>query len=109
VNARAGLKGAATIQQESPHAIQGFDPSKSASNGQQHGIDCIDAQALGDDWTLLEIPAKTVEDEGCCLAVGKIGSKHWSAVIPYRGDALRIISVRRSRDSEVEYYESSGS
>jgi uncharacterized DUF497 family protein len=54
-----------------------------------------------------KIPAKAVEDEGRCLVVGKIGSKHWSAVITYRGDALRIISVRRSREREVEYYESS--
>ncbi|MDD2469142.1 MAG: BrnT family toxin [Desulfobulbus sp.] len=84
-----------------------FDPSKSASNEEKHGIDFIDAQALWDDWDLLEIPAKTVEDEGRCLVVGKIGSTHWSAVITYYGDALRIISVRRSRENEVEYYESS--
>ena len=36
---------------------------------------------------------------------GRIGSKHWSAVITYRGSNIRIISVRRSRATEVELYE----
>ena len=33
-------------------------------------------------------------------------AKHWSAVITYRSDDIRIISVRRSRDEEVVLYES---
>jgi uncharacterized DUF497 family protein len=33
-------------------------------------------------------------------------AKHWSAVITRRGDNVRIISVRRSRDEEVTIYES---
>ena len=85
-----------------------FDPKKSAANKQKHGIDFVEAQALWDDWDVLEIPAKTVEDEGRCLVVGKISSNHWSAVITYRDDSLTIISVRRSREKEVVYYESSG-
>lgn len=60
------------------------------------------------DWDLLEIPAKSIEDKNRCLVIGKIGKKHWLAVITYRDDSLRIISVRRSRKKEVEYYESSG-
>ena len=34
-----------------------------------------------------------------------IGDKHWSAVITYRNDSIRLISVRRSRDEEVALYE----
>ena len=52
----------------------------------------------------MEIPAKTT-DEQRFLVVGKIASKHWSAVITYRGDNIRIISVRRARDEESEIYE----
>jgi uncharacterized DUF497 family protein len=85
-----------------------FDAQKSASNQQKHGIDFIEAQLLWDDWDLLEIPAKTIEDEGRCLVIGKIGQRYWSAVITYREDVVRIISVRRSREKEVEYYESTG-
>ena len=82
-----------------------FDPKKSSLNRQKHGIDFIEAQALWDDPDLLEIPAKTV-DELRFLVVGKIRNKHWSGVITYRGENIRIISVRRSRSEEVEIYES---
>jgi hypothetical protein len=54
---------------------------------------------------LLEIPART-EDEPRSIVIGKIEAKHWSAVITYRGEDIRIISVRRSRDEEVALYES---
>ena len=57
------------------------------------------------DANLLEIPAKTI-DEPRYLIVGMIHEKHWSAVITYREENIRIISVRRSRDEEVELYES---
>jgi uncharacterized DUF497 family protein len=57
------------------------------------------------DPDLLEIPAKTV-DESRFLVIGRIGDKHWSAVITYRDENIRIISARRSREEEVELYES---
>ncbi len=38
--------------------------------------------------------------------VGRIGQKHWSAITSYRGEAIRIISVRRARKEEVRIYES---
>lgn len=37
--------------------------------------------------------------------MGKIKGKHWSAVITYREERVRIISVRRARPEEVEIYE----
>ncbi len=82
-----------------------YDDKKSQSNQTKHGIDFIEAQLLWLDPNLIEIPAITV-DEPRYLIVGKIGSKNWSAVITYRGDNIRLISVRRSRDEEVEIYES---
>ena len=82
-----------------------YDARKSASNLAKHGIDFDQAQALWDDPALLEIPAKT-EDEPRWLLVGRIEGKHWSAVVTYRGDVIRIISVRRSRIEEVALYES---
>ncbi len=82
-----------------------YDPKKSQTNREKHGIDFEGAQALWTDEDRLEIPAKTL-DEPRYLVVGKISSKHWSAVITYRGENVRIISVRRSRDEEIELYES---
>ncbi len=57
-----------------------------------------------DDEAYLEIPARDL-DEPRFLVIGKIADKHWSAVITYRGENTRIISVRRSRDEEIELYE----
>jgi len=81
-----------------------YDPIKSQSNYEKHGIDFDIAQALWDDTERLEIPAKAM-DEPRWLVIGKINGKHWSAVITYRADNVRIISVRRSRDEEIELYE----
>ena len=83
-----------------------FDPKKSASNKVKHGIDFEEAQALWNDPHLLEIETRTT-DEPRFLLVGRIGNKHWSTVISYREENVRIISVRRSRKEEVELYEES--
>jgi hypothetical protein len=81
-----------------------FDPAKSEINLEKHGIDFHKAKALWDDVDALEIPGRT-EDEPRFLVIGRINDKHWSAVVTYRGDRFRIISVRRSREVEVKLYE----
>jgi uncharacterized protein len=82
-----------------------LDAVKSESNRTKHGIDFIEAQGLWSDPMLLEIPAKT-DDERRHLVIGLIDEKHWSAVITYRGENIRLISVRRARTEEVALYES---
>ena len=82
-----------------------FDGTKSQANLDKHGIDFLAAQQLWKDPYLLEIKAKGV-DELRYLLIGKIGGKHWSAVVTYREGRIRLISVRRSRKKEVELYES---
>ena len=82
-----------------------FDGAKSQANLSKHGINFVDAQLLWDDPNLLEIPAKT-EDEPRYLVIGLINGKHWSAVVTYRSESIRLISVRRSRIEEVALYES---
>jgi uncharacterized DUF497 family protein len=81
-----------------------YDPHKSDLNLAKHGINFDAAQGLWDDEHYLEIPAKPM-GEPRFLVVGKIMDTHWSAVITYRGDLVRIISVRRSREEEKELYE----
>ena len=82
-----------------------FDQKKSGTNKIKHGIDFIEAQELWNDIDLLEIPAKTI-DESRFLLIGKIGEKHWTGIITYRNDNIRIISVRRAGNEEIELYES---
>ena len=81
-----------------------YDPNKSKANKLKHGIDFEEAQALWADSDLLEIPART-GGEPRFLLIGQIDNKHWSAVITYRDEAIRIISVRRSRREEIDLYE----
>ena len=82
-----------------------FDPIKSAANKAKQGIDFVEAQALWLDERRLDVPA-LITDEPRFLILAMIGSKHWTAVYTYRGDAVRSISVRRARQKEIEHYES---
>ena len=81
-----------------------FDPKKSERNKQKHGIDFYEAQAMWNDPDLIEIAARTT-DESRYLVIAKIAGKHWSGIITYRSNAVRIISVRRSRKEEIDIYE----
>lgn len=81
-----------------------YDAAKSEANKAKHGIDFYEAQGLWDDPELIEIQART-EDEVRFVVIGNIAGKHWSGVITYRDEYIRIISVRRSRAEEVQLYE----
>ena len=81
-----------------------FDPAKSQANKAKHGIDFEEAQAIWKDDNRLEVAAPRI-DEPRFVMIGKIGEKHWAAVVTYRFDIVRIISVRRARDLEIECYE----
>ncbi len=80
-----------------------FDEAKSRSNKAKHAIDFVEAQALWNDRLVL-LPAKDIAEKRY-LVLGTINRSHWSAIITYRGAAIRIISVRKSTAREVETYE----
>jgi hypothetical protein len=82
-----------------------FDKRKSHINKKKHRIDFIEAQDLWEDPDRIEIPAKTT-DEPRFILVGKISDKNWSTIFTYRGENIKIISARRSRQEEIEIYES---
>lgn len=82
-----------------------FDSAKSNINLNKHGIDFVEAQRIWDDSSFVEVQARS-DTEPRSLVIGRIAGKFWSAVITYRNNHIRIISVRRSRKSEVKLYES---
>ncbi|MBS0182506.1 MAG: BrnT family toxin [Nitrospira sp.] len=83
-----------------------FDPAKSKSNHEKHGIDFVEAQQLWEDEDRLEIPART-EDEPRYVLIAALDQKLWLAFFTYRKGRIRLISVRRARREERElYYES---
>ncbi len=81
-----------------------YDDAKSAANEEKHGIDFKEAQVLWSDPELLRLSARS-ESEDRYLFIGVIRNQHWSAIATYRGEAIRLISVRRSRPREVQAYE----
>ncbi len=81
-----------------------FDEQKSQANQAKHGIDFAEAQALWLDGNLLRIAARAGEEQRF-VVIGMIADQHWSAVVTYRQETIRLISVRRSRAKEVQAYE----
>lgn len=54
--------------------------------------------------TRLEIPART-QDEARWIVLGLIDGRVWAVIVTRRGQAIRIISVRRARSAEEALYE----
>ena len=80
------------------------DPEKSAANLAKHGIDFASARAIWEDGEAVEVRSDR-PPETRFMTVGRIGGLHWSAIWTEREGRVRIISVRRSRDSERRLYE----
>ena len=81
-----------------------FDAAKSAANKAKHGIEFVEAQALWLDPDRIELPARHM-NEPRFLLVGQITQALWTATVTYRHEeTIRLISVRRARDSEKAQY-----
>jgi len=83
-----------------------YNENKSKINKSKHGINFEEAKELWKDPYSFELPSTQSEDEERFLVLGQINSKNYTAIITYRGDNTRIISVRRSREKEIKLYES---
>ncbi|MEF9877510.1 MAG: BrnT family toxin [Gordonibacter sp.] len=80
-----------------------YDQKKSEANFAKHGIDFDQARMLWeDDRSVVLVSPYTLEERH--LVIGMIEGKYWVAIVTYRGEATRIISVRRARKKEVDYY-----
>ena len=81
-----------------------FDENKSDSNKEKHGIDFVEAQELWNDENGAIFDAKS-EDEKRYALVSELDDKVWVTIFTMRGEKVRLISVRRARKEEVEFYE----
>ncbi len=81
-----------------------WDDNKNRTNKSKHGLDFSAAKEMWNDSNRVEIQIPyPFEDRSILL--GKIGDKLWAAIFTHRGNAIRIISVRRARRQEEELYE----
>ena len=78
--------------------ILDWDPAKNASNEAKHGISLDSASAIFVGPVVI-LPS-THPGEPRYLAIGLIEGRHWTVVYASRGDRLRLISARRSREDE---------
>lgn len=81
-----------------------FDPEKSRLNLEKHGIDFNQAQSLWKDPFRILVEARSTEEPRKAV-IAQWKNKVWFAVYTLRRTQIRIISVRRARKREVEYYE----
>lgn len=81
-----------------------WDTSKSNSNKIKHKVDFEESKLLWDDCNRVEITIQS-EGEQRYLTIAVMHDKHWTAIITYRSLNIRLISVRRSREDEIEIYE----
>ncbi len=81
-----------------------YDEVKNQANIKKHGISFIEAQNIWLDKDCIEF-ALPYEDEPRFVAIGQYRCKVWAAIITYREERIRIISVRRARKNEVRLYE----
>jgi len=81
-----------------------FDPSKSLSNRQKHGVDFNEAQDMWLDPNRLVIPAKLTGDETRWAIIACLQNKCWTGLYTGRNGKLRIISVRRAHPEEERLY-----
>ena len=84
-----------------------YDPNKSYSNKEKHGIDFEEAQLLWIDSKRIEISARTIGELRKML-IAELNNEIWSVIFTIRENNIRIISVRKSRENEKEIYYNTG-
>ena len=80
-----------------------YDPEKSETNQSKHGIDFNRAQFLWSDEERVVVPARSTTEPREAI-IAELDGTLWTAIYTLRGDVIRIISVRRSRDEERKGY-----
>jgi uncharacterized protein len=76
-----------------------WDEAKRLTTLEKHGLDFLDAGLLfGNPHAVAA--AKVVGGEPRWLAVGLIEDVYVTAIFTWRGDVIRLISMRKARDDE---------
>ena len=85
-----------------------FDPSKSQANKAKHGIGFFEAQRFWTEGRVLVLTSD-FEAEERWFGITRYHDRYWTAVFTLLEEKIRLISVRRSRKNEIEFYkENSG-
>lgn len=80
-----------------------YDPAKSKINVEKHGITFDHAKFLWLDEKRIVVPARSITEPREAIIAQHDGTL-WTAIYTMRGDSIRLISVKRSRNEEREGY-----
>ncbi len=82
-----------------------FDPTKDQANREKHGLSLALAEAFELDTALVEIDDRRAYNEERFVALGLIGDRVHVLVFTVRGEAIRVISLRKANQREVKRYD----
>ena len=83
-----------------------FDPKKDATNRRKHGISLTEGDGVTDDPFVLTQEDESAQEEQRFIALGRnIFGQLRLVVYTYRGEDVRLISVRRPDAKQVKAYE----
>ena len=82
-----------------------FDPAKDAINRSKHGVSLKEAAKLDWDRVLAKPDTRTDYGEPRQIGYGPIGRRLYCVVFVDRGETLRIISLRKANNREIDRYE----
>lgn len=82
-----------------------FDCKKDESNQDKHGVSLSLAESLDWDRTLVRPDSRREYGELRQIGIGPIGPRLHVIVFTQRGEAIRVISLRKANSREVALYE----
>jgi uncharacterized DUF497 family protein len=80
-----------------------WDDAKRQTNLAKHGIDFLDVTRLFDGRPVATTRSPNPDEERY-LTIGIIDERFVTAIWTRRGETIRIISARRTRDAEKRHY-----
>ncbi len=83
-----------------------FDPDKDEINRLKHGVSLAFGRRVFDDRDHVVVSSsRPIDGEDRAKVIGRVDGNLWTAVHVWRGDAVRMISVRRSNGGEQGNYD----
>lgn len=83
-----------------------FNPAKAKSNLKKHKVSFADAEGVFYDPLTIHMDDPDADEEDRWIAIGTGNTNQILVVVyTYRGDEVRLISVRRAARREVQTYE----
>ena len=83
-----------------------FDADKDEVNRFKHGVSLAFGRRVFDDSDRVVVSSsRPIDGEDRAKVTGMVDGKLWTAVYVWRGDVVRMISVRRSNSGEQGNYD----